>query len=156
MERKVVIIIFVSAGVLIVGGAIAYPAIVRSGIRKRLDEAYNDPSGMNSVGGFNKLLVSEIFNPNTFKQSGKATISLTEARERAKQVWEGYSYLLSSDAVAIISAFSGLGHAHDVSKISNEFKSQYGYELLSVLESALPDKADYNILLGKISQLPKN
>lgn len=156
MNRKTVIIIVVSTGVLIIGITVVYPAVMRSQIRKRLDEVYNDPAGINSVGGLNKLLVAEIFNPNTFQQSGKATISRTQARERAKQIWENYSYLFSSDATAIISAFNGLGHLHDVSKIAYEFQQEYGYELLSVIKSALPNSADYNILIGKLTQLPKD
>lgn len=156
ISKKAVIVIAISAGVLIIGFTIVYPAVVRSQIRKRLDEAYNNPASVDAVGGLNKLLVAEVFNPNTFQTSGKATISRTQARERAKQIWEGYSYVFSSDTTSIISAFSGLGHIHDVSKIAYEFQQAYQNELLSVIQSALPESADYNILIGKINQLPKN
>jgi len=156
MNRKTVIALSITGGVLLVGGVFVYPAIMRSIIRKRLDEAYDNPSAVNSVGGLDKLLVQEIFNTNTFEQSGKATISRVEARERAEQIWENYSSWMGSDSTAVISAFNGLGHVHDVSKIAYEFQQAYDYELLSVLKSALPDSSQYNILIGKISNLPNN
>ncbi len=155
MNRKTIIALSITGGVLLIGGVVVYPAIVRSIIRKQLDEAYNDPSGINSVGGLDKLLVQEIFDTTAFERSGKATISRIVAREKAEQIWENYSMWLSSDTTAIISAFNGLGHIHDVSKIAYEFQQAYDYELLSVLKEALTKSAQYNILIGKLSTLSK-
>ena len=155
MNRKTVIALSITGGVLLIGGVFVYPAVVRSMIRKRLNEAFTDPSGVNSVGGLDKLLVQEIFDTTLFEKSGKATISRVVAREKAEQVWENYSSWMSSDSTAIISAFNGLGHIHDVSKIAYEFQQAYSSELLSVLKSALSESSQYNILIGKISNLPK-
>lgn len=154
MNRKTVIALSITGGVLLISGVFIYPATMRAIIRKRLDKAYIDPSSANSVGGLDKLLVQEIFDTSVFEKSGKATISRVEAREKAEQVWENYSTWMSSDSTAIISAFNGLGHIHDVSKIAYEFKQAYSYELLSVLKDALSESSQYNILIGKISNLP--
>lgn len=154
MNRKTVIALSITGGVLLIGVVIIYPATMRSIIRKRLDEAYTDPSSTNSVGGLDKLLVQEFFDTSVFEKSGKATISRVEAREKAEQVWENYSTWMSSDSTAIISAFNGLGHIHDVSKIAYEFQQAYNYELLSVIKDALSKSSQYNILIGKISNLP--
>ena len=134
----------------------AYPAIKRIGIRKRLDESFSDPSAESAVGGLDKLLVKEAFDTRTFASSGKATISRLEARERSEQVWTNYNSWLGSNETAIISAFQGLGHLHDVSKISNEFYQSYENEMLEVLKKALSSKGKYNILIGKLSKLPND
>lgn len=147
-----------SGGILLasIGGVMAYNGIRRNSIRKCLDEAYSDPSSEKAVGGMDKLLVSEVFNERTFQTSGKATISRVEARERAKIIWDNYSAWFSSNPTAIIGAFSGLGHSHDVSKIAYEFSQSYGEELLSVLKTALGDNSSqYTILIAKIQKLPK-
>lgn len=156
MNRKLVIGLSIAGGVLLIGGVIIYPAAMRAIIRKRLDEAYSNPSGVASVGGLDKLLVTEMFDTLTFERSGKATISRVVAREKAEQIWENYSSWFGSDSTAIISAFNGLGHAHDVSKIAYEFQQAYDYELLSVLKSALSESSQYNILIGKLTQLPND
>ncbi len=153
MKRKVVVI---GLSILVVG-AISYFVVVgfqKSGIKKRLDEAFGNPDSQEASGGLNKLLVSGVFNPTTYQKSGKATITLMEARDRAKVVWEAYSYLFGSDQMTIVNAFNGLGHQHDVSKIAHEFKASYDNELLEVLQSALTDKAKLNILIAKINKLP--
>lgn len=154
MNKKTVIILSITGGVLLVGGVLVYPAVMRSIIRSRLDEVYNDPSSADSVGGLDKLLVQEVFDPSLFEKSGKATISRVVAREKAEQIWENYSAWMGSNSTAIISAFNGLGHIHDVSKIAYEFQNAYSKELLSVLKSALSESAEYNILIGKIASLP--
>lgn len=158
MTRNVKIAV-IAGSILATGllaGFVIYPAIMRRLIRKRLDEAYADPHSEAAAGGMDKLLVNESFDVRKFNAStSKATISRLEARERAKQVWDNYSYWMGSDATAIISAFNGLGHLDDVSKIAYEFQQSYGYELLSILKTALPNKADYNLLIGKLSKLPK-
>ncbi len=156
MNRRTIIALSITGGVLLIGGIFVYPAVMRSIIRNRLDENFNDPSGINSVGGLDKLLVQEIFDTSLFEKSGKATISRVVAREKAELIWENYSTWRSSDSTAIISAFNGLGHVHDVSKIAYEFQQAYDYELLSVLKDALSESSQYNILLGKLSNLPKN
>jgi hypothetical protein len=154
MNRKTIIALSITGGVLLIGGVFIYPATLRVIIRKRLDEAYTNPSDKDSVGGLDKLLVQEIFDTSLFEKSGKATISRVIAREKAEQVWENYSTWMSSDSTAIISAFNGLGHVHDISKIAYEFKQAYDYELLSVLKDALSESSQYTILIGKISNLP--
>ena len=133
-----------------------YPAIMRVGIRKRLEESFADPSAESAVGGLDKLLVKEAFDTRTFETSGKATISRLEARERSLQVWENYNSWLGSNQTSIISAFQGLGHLHDVSKIAHEFYQSYDNELLQVLKTALSTKGQYNILIGKLSKLPND
>lgn len=144
------------AALLSIGTLLAVNGMRRSKIRKCLDAAYNDPSSVNAVGGLDKLLVTEVFDKRTFERSGKATISRVEARERAKEVWDNYSAWFSSDATAIISAFDGLGHSHDVSKIAYEFYQSYNEELLTVLKAALGDNSQqYTILISKIQKLPK-
>ena len=158
MKTGVKIAIWVGsiATVGLVGGFVVYPTIMRHNIRKRLDEAYADPSAESAVGGLDKLLVKEAFDTRTFASSGKATISRLEARERSEQVWENYGSWTWSNETAIISAFQGLGHLHDVSKIANEFFQSYDNELLQVLKNALTSKGQYNILLGKLSKLPND
>lgn len=139
----------------LVGGLVIYPSIMRNQIRKRLEAAFNDPSAESSVGGLDKLLVNEMFDIDK-ADSSKATISRLEARERSLQIWTNYNSWLGSNQTAIISAFSGLKHRHDVAKIANEFYQSYDNELLQVLKTALSDKSQYNILLGKLSKLPKD
>lgn len=155
--KKAIIIsaIVLSAGA--VGYFVVYPTIKRHNIRKRLDEAYRDPAGYNAAGGMDKMLITEVFNPDKYSaQSNKATITLMEARERAEIIWDNYSSWLSSNQTAIIGAFNGLGHADDVSKISHEFYALYDEDLLQVIKDAVSDKAQYNLLIGKINKLPKN
>lgn len=139
-----------------IGGFVIYPSIMRRNIRKRLNESFADPSAESAVGGLDKLLVKEAFDTRTFEKSGKATISRMEARERSQQVWENYNSWFGSNETSIISAFQGLGHLHDVSKISNEFYQSYDNELLQVLKTALASKGQYNILIGKLKKLPNN
>ena len=157
MKQSIKIALWIGGATLVsVGGILAVNGIRRANIRKCLDAAYSDPASEQAVGGLDKLLVTEVFDKRTFERSGKATISRVEARERAKEVWDNYSTWLSSDTTAIISAFDGLGHAHDVSKIAYEFYQSYDEELLTVLKSALGDNSQqYNILIAKIQKLPK-
>lgn len=136
-----------------IAGYFIYLSIVRKNIRERLDEALKNPE--KAVGGVEKLLVSGAFDPNRYQKSGKATITLMEARERAKQVWENYSSWMASDQATIVSAFSGLGHFDDVSKISHEFQESYDKDLAEVLKSAIKDKMQLNLLVEKIGKLPK-
>lgn len=154
--KKIIIISSAIVGTGLITGLIIVPAVRKRGIRKRLNEAYNDPAGYNSAGGLDKLLVTEAFDPDRYNSSNShETITLVEARERAKTVWENYSWLGSNQS-AIIGAFTGLGHVDDVSKISHEFTAQYDEDLLETLKEALSDKAKYNLLIGKINKLPKN
>ncbi len=153
MKRKVIII----GLVVITAGAVSYlivRSVQKSGILKRLDEAFNNPDSQGASGGMNKLLASGVFNPTTYQKSGKATITLMEARERSKTVWDAYSYFFSSEQMTIVNAFNGLGHQHDVSKIAHEFKESYDEDLLEVLQSSLTDKAKLNMLIAKINKLP--
>lgn len=126
-------------------------------IRKRLSEAYKNPSSTDAVGGLDKLLVEGVFNKNAYNSSNnKSTISRLEAREKAHQIWDNYSSWFSSNQTAILNAFNGLGHVHDVSKIANEFYLLFEEDLLTVLKDALSEKSQYNILLGMVNKLPKN
>lgn len=156
MKKEWKIALWVLGGLtVVIGVPTTYFAIRRNGIRKRLEEKFNDPSAEDAVGGLDKLLVTGAFNKTTFQNSGKATISRVVAREKAKEVWDNYSSWLSSDMMAIIQAFDGLNHLHDVSKIAYEFYQSYGEELLTVLKNALgDDSGQMNILIGKIKQLP--
>lgn len=155
MKKKVIII---GLSVLAVG-AISYivvRSIQKSGIIKRLDEAFKNPDSQDASGGLNKLLASGVFNTTTYQKSGKATITLMEARERSKTIYDAYSYLFSSDQMTIVNAFNGLGHQHDVSKIAHEYKASYDEDLLEVLKYTLTDKDKMNMLVAKINKLPKN
>lgn len=155
--KKVIVISAISASVLVIIGFGVVPTIKKHGIRKRLDTAYKDPSSLEAVGGFDKLLVTEAFDPNKFNDTdGHATISRLEAREKAKIIWDNYSKYFSSNQTEIIGAFNGLHHMDDVSKISHEFTGLYDEDLLTVLKTALTDKAKYNILISKINKLPNN
>jgi hypothetical protein len=154
MKRKVIII---GLSVLAVGAVsfIVVRSVQKSGILKRLDEAFKNPDSQDASGGMNKLLASGVFNTTTYQKSGKATITLMEAREKSKAIWDAYSYFFSSDQMTIVNAFNGLGQ-HDVSKIAHEFKESYDEDLLEVLKSTLTDKAKMNMLVAKINKLPKN
>lgn len=152
-------VIFISS--LIVGGSIigfmTYTTIRKSIIRKHLNEAYKNPSSTDAVGGLDKLLVEGVFDKNAYNAANnKSTISRLEARERAQHIWSNYSTWLASNSTAILGAFSGLGHVHDVSKIASEFYQLYEEDLLSVLKTSLSEKSQYNILLGMVNKLPKN
>lgn len=126
-------------------------------IRKHLNEAYKNPSSTDAVGGLDKLLVEGVFNKNAYNSANnKSTISRLEAREKAQQIWDNYSAWFSSNQTAILNAFNGLGHVHDVSKIANEFYLLFEEDLLTVLKDALSEKSQYNILLGMVNKLPKN
>lgn len=152
--KKTLIIISIVA----VTGISAYfivRSVQKSNIQKRLDEALKHPDSQDAAGGMNKLLASGAFNPTTYQNSGKATITLLEAREKAQTIWENYSSWMSSNQTAIVGAFNGLGHQHDVSKISHEFVESYDEDLLEVLKEALTDKAKMNMLIAKINKLPK-
>lgn len=153
MKRKVLVI-----GLIVIAtGAVSYiivRSIQKSGIVKRLTEAYKNPDSQDASGGMNKLLATGVFNPSTYQKSGKATITLMEARERAKSIWDAYSYLFSSDQMTIVNQFNGLGHQHDVSKIAHEFLASYNEDLLEVLKASLTDKAKLNMLIAKINKLP--
>ena len=138
-------------------GAVTYiivRSVQKSGIQKRLDEAYSSPDSQDASGGMNKLLASGLFNPSTYQKSGKATITLMEARDRAKSIWDAYSYFFSSDQMTIVNQFNGLGHQHDVSKIAHEFNESYDEDLLEILKASLTDKAKLNMLIAKINKLP--
>lgn len=152
--KKKVIIIGLS---ILAAGAVSYlviRSVQKSGIIKRLEEAFSNPDSQDASGGMNKLLASGVFNPTTYQKSGKATITLIEARERSKAIWEAYSYFFSSDQTTIVNQFNGLGHQHDVSKIAHEFMESYDNDLLEVLQSAITDKAKLNMLIAKINKLP--
>jgi len=154
---KITIILGSVATAGLLGGFVVYPSIKRFYIRKRLSEAYDDPSSVDAVGGMDKLLVTEAFDIRKFDEANNnATISRLEARERAKQVWDNYSAYFSSNTTAIISAFNNLEHIDDVSKIAHEFYESYDEELLSVLKVALADKSQYNLFLGKMAKLSKD
>lgn len=159
--KKSTKIVLLSTSVLALGlgGSLTFVTIKKSGIRKRLQKAYDEPSNVNSVGGLNKLLVSEIFDKRAFQSSGKSTISKVEARERAKEIWDNYGayFFSNSDISAIIGAFDNLGHVADVSKIANEFFNSYNEELLTVLNNALGENSSQkNILIDKLLKLPNN
>lgn len=153
-------VIIISGSVVAVGLLVyfvVYPSIMRSNIRKRLDEAFKDPASANAVGGLDKFQLSGVFDAHSYNaQTSKATISLIQARERAAQIWENYSSWMGSNQTAIVSAFNGLKHVDDVTKIAHEFYGSYEEDLLGVLKSALKDKAQYNLLIGKIDKLAKN
>lgn len=152
--KKVIIISSCIAGGLLVGGVIIVPAIRRSGVRKRLEAAYKNPNTIG--GGMDKMLMEGVFDMNRFDDgNNNATITRMEAREKAEQIWENYSWY-STNQPAIVSAFNGLKHVDDVSKIAHEFFQSYDEELLSVLKETLTDKAQYNILVGKISKLKRS
>ncbi|MNE14650.1 hypothetical protein D3C87_32010 [compost metagenome] len=155
MKKKVIII---GLSVLAVGAVtiIVVRSIQKSGIIKRLDEAFKHPDSQDASGGLNKLLASGVFNTTTYQKSGKATITLMEARDRSKTIYDAYSYLFSSDQMTIVNAFNGLGHQHDVSKIAHEYKASYHEDLLEVLKYTLTDNAKMNMLVDKINKLPKN
>jgi hypothetical protein len=151
--KKAVIIV----SIVLATGAITYlivRTVQKSGILKRLNEAFNNPDSQEASGGLNKLLASGVFNTSTYQHSGKATITLMEAREKSKQIWDSYSSWFSSDQMSIVNAFNGLGHAHDVSKIAHEFSQSYDEDLLEVLKTALTDKAKMTTLVAKINKLP--
>ncbi len=153
MKRKVIVIGLIVLSV----GAVSYlivRSVQKSGIVKRLEEAYKNPDSQDASGGMNKLLASGVFNPSTYQKSGKATITLMEARERSKGIWDAYSYLFSSNQMTIVNQFNGLGHQHDVSKIAHEFLASYDEDLLEVLKASLTDKAKLNMLIAKINKLP--
>ena len=153
MKRKVIVIGLIVLSV----GAVSYlivRSVQKSGIVKRLEEAYKNPDSQDASGGMNKLLASGVFNPSTYQKSGKATITLMEARERTKGIWDAYSYLFSSNQMTIVNQFNGLGHQHDVSKIAHEFLASYDEDLLEVLKASLTDKAKLNMLIAKINKLP--
>lgn len=156
--KKTIIISSIVLGSVFIGGFVIWPQIKKSAIRRRLDEIFNNPNAVQNAGGLDKFLVSqnEVFDPDTFNRpGGKATITRMEARERAQIIWENYSSWFSSNQAAIVNAFSGLKHVHDVSKISHEFTELYGDDLLTVLKKALTDKGKFNILIDKINKLPK-
>ena len=158
MTKKQKIILWSSvAGVIVIIGAFSVRPIQRVFIRRRLNEAYKNPNSVEAAGGLNKLLVTEAFDMNAYDdQNNHSTISLVEAREKAKIIYDNYSSWLSSNQTAIVNAFSGLGHVDDVSKIAKQFYLTYDEDLLQVLQTALTDKAKYNLLIGKINSLPKN
>lgn len=156
MKKKVIIISSIVLGVGLLGGFVVYPAIRKSGIRQRLDTAFNNPSALSAVGGIDKFLVTEAFDPERFQNgTTKTTITRIEAREKASIIYNNYSSWFSSNQMAIVNAFSGLGHIHDVSKIAHEYKALYDDDLLEVIKTALTDKSKYNLLIGKLNNLPK-
>lgn len=154
--KKVIIISSIVVSLSLVGIFVVRPAIIKHNIRKRLNEIFDNPDSEDSVGGTDKLLANEAFNIKAFdERHSKATISRLEAREKAKMIWDNYSYLFGSNQSAIVNAFSGLGHLDDVSKIAHEFYESYDEELVGFLNTALTDKAKKNLLLSKINKLPK-
>ncbi len=158
MKNGAVIALIIGGSGIVIGGTyLTFRVVRKNGIMERLDEIYKDPSNEDAVGGLDKLLVSEVFDKRTFQRSGKAIITRTGARERAKEIWDNYSKYFESDTSAIIEAFDNLWHLHDVSKIAYEFYQSYGEELLTVLEVAFGKINSKNsILIGKIEQLPNN
>ncbi len=159
--NKTVKTIAIIGGISLIGGIIVYPAIKKVGIRKRLDEALENPYTASAVGGLNKLQHEGVFDIRKFQSAtSKHTISRMEARERARMVWDNYGGWMwqNDNETAIISAFNGLGHIDDVSLIAHEFYGLYDEELLTVLEKALDknNKAQYQLLMGKIMTLPRD
>lgn len=150
-------IILISAITVIVGiiGFMVVRALQKAAIKKRLEESFKNPDAMTAAGGADKLLASGAFNTHTYQKGGKTTITLLEARERANEVWNAYSWF-GSDQSAIVSAFKGLGHIHDVSKISHEFEALHDEVLVEVLKKALTEKSKMSSLTGIINKLPKN
>lgn len=157
MNRKTLIIGGSILGGLAVAGVsyLIVRTIQKSAIVKRLEEAFRNPDSQEAQGGLNKLISSGVFNPSTYQKMGKATITLIEAREIAKKIWDAYSWF-GSDQSTIVNAFNGLGHQNDVSKITHEFNESYDNDLIEVLQSAVTDKAKMNSLVAKINKLPKN
>ncbi len=159
MNKKLKIAIWAGSIIVIgVGIPITVYGVKRSRIRGRLDEAYNNPSSINAVGGLGKLVVSGIYDSRLHQNAGKATISKVEARERAKEIWENYStyFWSSSDTSAILGAFDGLGHRHDVSKIADEFYQTYSEALETVIEAVFEDSDQKNIFIDKLLKLSNN
>lgn len=159
MNKKLKIAIW-AGGILLIGAGIPVTVygVKRSQIRKRLDEAYNNPSSAEAVGGLDKLVVSGFYDRRLHQNAGKATISKVDARERAKEIWENYGayFWSSSDTSAILGVFDGLGHLHDVSKIADEFYQAYGEDLQTVIQTAFEDSDQKNILIDKLMRLPNN
>lgn len=156
MNRKVIIWSIVG-GVVVIGGLCSIRPIQKVGIRKRLQAAFEDPASEGAAGGLDKLQTSEMLDIRKFDENNnKATITRVVAREKAQQIWDNYSSWFGSNQTAIVSAFNGLGHIDDASKIAHEFYAYYEEDLLQVLKNALTDKAQYNLLLGKLNKLPKN
>lgn len=153
MNRKVVIVGLLS--VVVISGVtfLIVRTVQKSGIVKALEEAFKNPDSQEASGGMNKLLASGAFNPTTYQKTGKATITLMEAREKAKTIWDAYSWF-GSDQTTMVNAFNGLKHQSDVSKITHEFNESYDEDLLEVLKSAVTDKANLNMLIAKINKLP--
>lgn len=151
MKRRIILISTLVVGAGILGGFVVFPTVKRHLMRKRLEAALTNKDG--SFKNLDKLQLDGFFSLGT--STNKATISLVQARERAKQVWENYGWF-SSDQPAIVSAFNGLGHAQDVTKMAGEFFALYDENLLTVLKSALSDKTQYNILMSLLSKLPKD
>lgn len=147
-----------SAGLAGLTLAIALPAFKRNKIRNNLDDALNNPMSSGAIGGIESLQASAAFDTKRYLKSNKATISRTDALERAKKVWKNYgSWYSSDDESAIVNAFDGLGHYDDLSKIADYFQQQYDHDLFSVLQDALQgDKKETQLLIGKIQALPKN
>ncbi|ASS50148.1 MAG: hypothetical protein A3D31_11310 [Candidatus Fluviicola riflensis] len=155
--KKAIIISSIVVSLSLVGFFVVRPAIIKHNIRKRLNEIFNNPDSEDSVGGTDKFLANEAFDIKAFDENySKATISRLEAREKAKMIWDNYSYLFGSNQSAIVNAFSGLGHVDDVSKIAHEFYESYKEELVGVLDTAMTDKAKKNLLIKKIGNLPKD
>lgn len=155
MKKKILIVSFV----LLTTGAASYfivRTVQKSAIKKRLEEAYNNPDSQQAAGGLNKLLASGVFNPTSYQSNSKATITLSEARDKATIIWNAYSSWFASDQTTIVNAFNGLGHQMDVSKIAHEFQASYDSDLLETLQDALTDKAKMNMLIAKINKLPNN
>lgn len=156
MKRWLKITLWVGVPALVGGTYFTVRAYRKSRIREALDKAFNDPTNPNAVSGLDKLLVQQVFDKRLYARSGKATLSLVEARERAREVWENYTYFGDSDTDAMIEAFDNLGHLHDVSKIAHEFYGLYSEELLTVLNNAMGDiSAKNSLLVGKLEKLPK-
>lgn len=151
MKRKIILISTIVIGAAVLGGVVVYPSVKRQLMRKRLEAALKNQD--DSFKNLDKLQLDGFFSVGT--STSKATISLIEARERAKQVWDNYGWL-SSDQAAIVSAFNGLSHAQDVTKIASQFLTAYDKNLLTVLKSAITDKTQYNILMSLLSKLKKD
>ncbi len=145
---------------LLLFGILSIPvsrAVQRGGIRKRLEEEYEASGGGGRHGGIDDLEMQGAFDTDLYKRSNKATITLVEARERAKQVYDNYDGWWvqgDDDEDAIISAFSGLGHLHDVSKIADQYQQYYGDSLHSIINKALDNESQKNRLKLKLSALP--
>jgi len=139
---------------------VVIPTFKKDAIRKRLQDAFDNPNSASALGGIEGLQADGTFDPNRYKTSGKATITRIQAIDRANKIWSAYGgYLMADDEAKMVDAFEGLGHYDDLSKIGYYFETEVasGENLFSVLQHALEgDKKQTRILLGKVADLPRD